>query len=221
MKRLLVFIVAAMLVLAPATSAGAVEDDRPTVLVVGDSISAWYNDTPGSDSRAWWSFVAEHYGLRPIVTAEAGSGYWALGNKCTGTRFGGRLSAIKRERPDRVIVAGGFNDDHGCLNGRKVPIKQASTKKAIRSYLTALAREADAIGLPRDHIAVFTPWGTLKKTTHTWTWREQKAVAESLGMTYLTVRFLDNHQLRDKIHPNLKGSEKLAERVIITLGELQ
>lgn len=208
----LVAVLAAAVVAVPTT---AQSTPAPKMLVFGDSTSVWYNEQPGSRSEAWWAIVARQLGADVTLSAEHGSGMWARGNKCQGTRLADRLGEIDRVRPDIVFVAMGFNDDHGCdSRNRKVPIYPASSKRAISMALTELAAHVDRAGLDRSQVNVFTPWGSAKPTTHRWMWREQKAVAERLGFTYITVRFNNRSETVDGVHQNRQGNVNMAHRVL-------
>ncbi|WP_311208792.1 MULTISPECIES: SGNH/GDSL hydrolase family protein [unclassified Aeromicrobium] len=188
----------------------------PKMLVYGDSTSSWYNEEPGSPSEGWWAIVARQLGADVTLSAEHGSGMWARGNKCQGTRLADRLGEVGRVRPDIIIVAMGFNDDHGCdANNRKVPIYESSSKRAVDIALTALAARVDAAGLDRSTVYVTTPWGSSKMDVHYWMWREQKAVAERLGFTYVTtMRFNDREQTVDTVHQNRPGNLNMAARFL-------
>ncbi|KQP81628.1 SGNH/GDSL hydrolase family protein [Aeromicrobium sp. Leaf291] len=206
-------LVVALLAGTTSTPAGAGPNDR--LLVIGDSTSSWYNEEPGSPSEAWWAIVARQLGADVTLSAEHGSGMWARGNKCQGTKFGDRLGEVSRIRPSLIIVAGGFNDTHGCdASNKKVPIYESSSKRAVDIYLTALADRVDSIGLDRSKVYVTTPWGSSKMDAHYWMWREQKAVAERLGFTYVTMRFNDSAQTVDTVHQNRQGNLNMAARFL-------
>lgn len=196
-----------------ARAASAPAPGEP-LLVFGDSTSAWFSDQPGSPSQGWWSKVAAKADMRAVLSAESGSGMWARGNKCGGTRFYDRLSEIDRIKPAKIIVATGRNDYHRCAGGQGqgyVTSSRARVEKAIADYMGALQRTVDRADIPRNEVYVTTPWGTAGRSVHTWMWKAQKREAEKRGFTYVTVRFLDDLFTLDKTHPNALGNTKLAE----------
>jgi lysophospholipase L1-like esterase len=184
---------------------------RSTLVIIGDSTAAWFSNAVGSRARGWWSFAAAELGLTPFVSAENGSGMWARGNKCQGTNFMDRLGELDAVASDTraVIVAGGRNDYHGCLNGSYKAIRRTSTEAAIRHYLEALATKVDALGIPREHVYVTTIWGATQRTYATYIWRQERAVAQELGFRYALVRYLDTQYTIDGTHPNLVGNQRI------------
>lgn len=216
-RALLALSLALALVLQVAPGASAEEPaENPTMLVFGDSMSARMVTTA---DQMWWGRVASQYGLTPVLSAQDGSGYWARGNKCRGTKFGERLSAIREVKPTVIVVAGGFNDTHGCdARYRKVPIKKTSSKRGVTLGMAALAAEVDKAGLPRSTVYITTPWGTEKKAAHYWMWRWQKSEAARFGFVYRTVRFNDRADTFDGIHPTGEGHRKIGLRFIAAGG---
>jgi lysophospholipase L1-like esterase len=198
---------------APAT--------RSRLLVFGDSTSAWYSDQPGSPSQGWWSKVAASAGMDPVLSAESGSGVWARGNKCGGTRFDERLPEIARTKPSKIIVATGRNDYHRCRGGQGqgyVTSSRAQIEQAIANYMTKLQRSVAAAGLQPGDVYVTTPWGTQLRSVHAWMWKAQKREAEKRGFRYVTVRFLDDTHTLDGTHPNAAGNTKLASDFLRVSG---
>lgn len=196
-----------------ARAASAPAPGEP-LLVFGDSTSAWFSDQPGSPSQGWWSKVAAKADMRAVLSAESGSGMWARGNKCGGTRFDQRLSEIARIKPAKIIVATGRNDYHRCRGGQGqgyVTSPRAQVELAISNYMTKLDKARKAEGIPANEVYVTTPWGTDGRSVHSWMWKAQKREAEKRGFTYVTVRFLDDLFTLDKTHPNALGNTKLAD----------
>jgi lysophospholipase L1-like esterase len=184
------------------------------LLVFGDSTSAWFSDQPGSPSQGWWSKVAAKAGMEPVLSAESGSGMWARGNKCGGTRFDQRLSEIARTKPSKIIVATGRNDYHRCVGGQGqgyVTSPRAQVEKAISNYMTKLERAVKDAGLDPKDVYVTTPWGTDGRSVHVWMWKAQKREAEKRKFNYVTVRFLDDKHTLDRTHPNAAGNELFAK----------
>ncbi len=80
------------------------------IVVVGDSITARYNDKPGDAMQGWWSIVGRHYDAKVTTYAQSGSGYLRPGQLCTGNRFIDRQQAFTGEAPSLFIIEGGRND---------------------------------------------------------------------------------------------------------------
>src|SRR4051794_41117924 len=76
------------------------------IIVVGDSITARYNDSPGDDQQAWWSFVGRRFNADVTTYAQSGSGYLRPGRRCTGNRFIDRTEAYSGAAPSLLIVEG-------------------------------------------------------------------------------------------------------------------
>lgn len=68
----------------------------PGIAVIGDSISARYNDEPGDAKQGWWSVVGRHYKIGVENFSQSGSGFARPGLRCSGNRFGNRLAAIAK-----------------------------------------------------------------------------------------------------------------------------
>lgn len=96
---------------------------KPTIMVIGDSITARYNDIPGHANRGWWSFVGESLGANMTTWAESGTGILARGgakycklmDKNPLTTHGYRTKrALRWYKFDGLIVEVGANDWRRC-----------------------------------------------------------------------------------------------------------
>ncbi|MET0929191.1 MAG: SGNH/GDSL hydrolase family protein [Aeromicrobium sp.] len=212
MLRTLVLSIAAatlstLVVVAPA----AAEDPPapgPKITVVGDSITSWFRDEPGSISQGWWSMLAHDLGASSITTlAEGGSGMNIRGNNCHGTTFGQRLKSL--ERVDFLIIQGGRNDTSTCAaEGHKIPLAPAKQKAGIRRYLARLGDRADALGIPRSHVLVVSPWG---KSDRARGYKIQSYLRlfsnrRHEGFTYVETKTLPAQLTFDNKHPNRDGN---------------
>lgn len=95
-RRPVVVLLLAALIVAPffAWQSAQGGEDLPAaaslpqgIVVVGDSITALYDDEPGSPAQGWWSFVGRRFNVDVTTYAQSGSGYLRLGDLCTGDRF--------------------------------------------------------------------------------------------------------------------------------------
>lgn len=122
----------------PATAEVA---PKPTILVVGDSITARYNDTAGSPERGWWSFVGERLGANVVTAAQSGTGVIARGgstqcalrSKNPYTTVGYRLTrSVKAVKPDAIIIASGANDWRRCADVTKKTKVVTKVKQKVK-----------------------------------------------------------------------------------------
>lgn len=134
-----------------------------TMVVIGDSISLYYNDVPGDPKRAWWSRLGSKTGLTEKVYAEGGSGYDKKG-KCVGTTFEERInkyrSAIAAAKV--VVIEGGVNDYAICL-AEPDPVTGAKTRPATAEETDANIRRTlytlDLIATTDRKVYITAPWG--------------------------------------------------------------
>ncbi len=126
-RRSLVLAVLAALLIAPFIAwQGATGDERVPVsrlaphgiVVVGDSITARYNDEPGDADQGWWSITGDHFDAKVTRYAQSGSGYLRPGHVCTGNTFIDRPDAYAGDAPSLLIVEGGRNDWATCEDGQ-------------------------------------------------------------------------------------------------------
>lgn len=199
-------------VLVIPTSAQATTDD---LVVIGDSISANYNNTKGSSKRAWWSYLAYNRDMTPRVYAVAGTGY-NLRNQCdpASPTFYDRIntayiSAIINQAR-QIIVAGGVNDFRECNeNGVMVTADPATRAAAIDRTLTRL----DQLIWNNSRVIITAPWGpaanrsaAMEDTTKQ-LWRGAKA----RGFKYINTSSgtLNSSNTYDGVHPTLEGSKAI------------
>jgi lysophospholipase L1-like esterase len=215
MLRTLALSTAAMVLstLALAVPAHAAEapSSAPRITVVGDSITSWFRDEPGSPSQGWWSMMGRDLGASVTTLAEAGSGMNVRGNNCYGTTFGQRLGALSTV--DFVIVAGGRNDMFSCdRKGRKTYLSRSVQRKGIAAYLSRLGRRVDALGIPRSHVLIVSPWGQADR-------KHAKVIQGYLRLlsnrnherfTFVETRTLPARMTLDNKHPNREGNAYLS-----------
>ncbi|MEH3033607.1 MAG: SGNH/GDSL hydrolase family protein [Aeromicrobium erythreum] len=217
-----VALVAALLVVWSAVRTGAADTGsgpyRHGIVVVGDSITARYDDDPGSEAQGWWSMVGRHFDAPVRTYAQSGSGYQRPGLRCTGNEFVDRPQALRRPAPSVFIVEGGRNDWARCVEGRFVRASDARVERAVTRYLTLVKTR-----MPRSTriVVLGPPWGPLDP------WEGRRitsivhAAADRLGLEYVdTTGTLDSwDHVVDGIHPNRAGSTRIADRVIADLSK--
>lgn len=185
------------------------------VIVVGDSITAQYNDNPGDDMQGWWSIVGRHFDAKVTTYAQSGSGYLRPGKLCTGNRFIDRQKAFLGEPPSLLIVEGGRNDWAGCDGDQFVRATDDAIELAVDTYLNTLTTF-----LPRSTriIVMGPPWGPLDPTNGKRVTAIIEASATKLGLEFIpTTGALTEARVLDGVHPNREGSVAIANRVISAL----
>ncbi|MBD8606857.1 SGNH/GDSL hydrolase family protein [Aeromicrobium sp. CFBP 8757] len=230
MLRALALSVAALLTSTLALAAPASADDTvpapapaaaPTITVVGDSITSWFRDEPGSVSQGWWSMLAREMGASVTTLAEGGSGMNVRGNNCHGTTFGQRLGAL--QKVDYLIIQGGRNDMYTCTSkGVKKSLPQLQRKKGIASYLSRLGRRVDALGIPRERVLVMSPWGKAdrRRGYQIQSYLRLYSNRKHEGFTYVETKTLPNSLTLDGKHPNRAGSTYLSDTVRRVIASL-
>ena len=200
------------------------EGEQPTVdgpfkagiVVVGDSITAEYNDDEGDELEGWWSMVGRHFGAHVTTHAQSGSGYLRQGEACTGDRFIDRPEAFRDTAPSLFIVEGGRNDWASCIEGQHVAATDAAITEAVNHYLDVLQAN-----LPRATriVVLGPPWGPLDQLGRKRLTAIVHAAAASHGVQFIsTVGTIDRRErVSDGVHPNRAGSRALADRVIAAL----
>jgi lysophospholipase L1-like esterase len=187
------------------------------IVVVGDSITARYDDEAGSAEQGWWSLVGRHFGAHVTTYAQSGSGYLRQGKQCSGDRFIDRSEAFRRTSPSLFIIEGGRNDWSICVEGEHVPATDHQIAEAVDHYLDVVQRH-----LPRSTriVVLGPPWGP----EDPWDGKRVTSIvhtaAQRHGLTYVsTTGTLDDPaRVVDGVHPNRDGSTALAERVISALS---
>ncbi|MFS0885034.1 SGNH/GDSL hydrolase family protein [Aeromicrobium sp. 179-A 4D2 NHS] len=113
---------------ATTVSDGAAPAAKPTIMVVGDSITARYNNIPGHANQGWWSMVGQRLNATMLTSAEAGTGIIARGgvehcklmDKNPLTNHGVRTrNALRKKKFDALIVEVGANDWRRCTTVNK------------------------------------------------------------------------------------------------------
>lgn len=197
----------------------------PVVLVVGDSITARYNNIRGHQNRGWWSIVGERWNARMVTMAQAGTGViarggaasCALGSKNRLTTFGYRTQrGLRTVKADALIVAGGANDWRRCGPVKKGKSKLVNNTDALiraqmRKYLTTVKTEIRAAGLPASQVLFMTPRGPDRKRD-----RDRVVVifaqeVHRAGFKYIDSNIIPASYTVDRTHPNLAGNQWLAD----------
>jgi lysophospholipase L1-like esterase len=182
------------------------------IVVVGDSITARYNDKPGDDEQAWWSVMGRHFDADVRTHAQSGSGYLRPGHRCEGDRFIDRSDAFTGQAPSIVLVEGGRNDWARCVDGVFVPSTDAEVRHAVDTYLDVLQTY-----LPSTTriIVVGPPWGPLDRTEGRRVTAIIRSEAAAHDVEFIsTAGALTSDRVVDGVHPNRAGSLAIARRVI-------
>lgn len=223
-RRSLLLAVLAALLIAPFIAwQGATGDERVPVsrlaphgiVVVGDSITARYNDEPGSAEQGWWSITGDHFRATVTRYAQSGSGYLRPGHVCTGSTFIDRPDAYAGDAPSLLIVEGGRNDWSTCQDGRYVTAPDDVIAHAVDRYLDTLQTF-----LPKSTriIVLGPPWGPLDPENGRRVTAIIEAQAKQHGIQFVSMQgALTADRVVDGVHPNRQGSLAIARRVIAGL----
>lgn len=223
-RRSVITALVAALLLAPFIAwQGATGDARVTVsrlaprgiVVVGDSITARYNDKPGDARQGWWSMTGQHFHAEVTTYAQSGSGYLRAGSACEGDTFIDRSEAYAGAAPSVFVVEGGRNDWSICRDGRYVTAPDNVIDHAVDRYLDALRTF-----LPRSTrvVIVGPPWGPLDPMNGLRVSAIIEAQAQRHHMMFVSTRgALTRERVFDSVHPNRRGSLAIARRVIRAL----
>jgi lysophospholipase L1-like esterase len=186
------------------------------IVVVGDSITARYNDQPGDAMQGWWSIVGRHYEAKVTTYAQSGSGFLRPGMLCTGNRFIDRQRAFTAEPPSLFIVEGGRNDWAECEDGRFVTAHDDAIEHAVDTYFGTLRTF-----LPRSTriIVMGPPWGPADPVNGERITAIIESAANRYGFEFIpTTGALTQDRVVDGVHPNRDGSVAIADRVMRALG---
>lgn len=215
-------VLAAVVVAWSAVSGGASDTGsgpyRHGIVVVGDSITARYDDEVGSTRQGWWSFVGRHFDAPVRTYAQSGSGYQRPGLKCSGNRFVDRPEAFHGPAPSVFIVEGGRNDWASCREGHFVVSTDTAVATAVNHYLDVLQRRLPA---STRIVVLGPPWGPLDP----WQGKRITSIVHTAavrhGVEYVsTTGTLDSYErVVDGIHPSRAGSAAIADRVIEALSK--
>lgn len=186
------------------------------IVVVGDSITARYNDEPGDEEQGWWSITGEHFDAEVTRYAQSGSGYLRPGHACTGNTFIDRPEAYAGPAPSLLIVEGGRNDWAACQDGHFVTATDDMIEHAVDRYLDTLQTF-----LPSTRIVVLgPPWGPLDLDNQRRVTAIIERQAQQHGIQFVsTVGTLTADRVIDGVHPNRQGSLAIARRVIAALDQ--
>lgn len=185
------------------------------IAVVGDSITARYDDSPGSADQGWWSVVGRTYDAQVTTYAQSGSGYLRPGHRCGGDRFIDRLEAVTATAPSILFVEGGRNDWARCVEGVLKPASNADLRPAVAGYLDTLQATLPA---STRIIVVGPPWGPLQPVHGQRIAQLIRAEAVARNLEFIDMTgVLDADRVHDGIHPNRAGSLAIARRVVRAL----
>mgnify|MGYP001627437718 CR=1 FL=1 len=214
-------VLAAGVVTWSAVSGGASDTGsgpyRHGIVVVGDSITARYNDDPGNPMQGWWSFVGRHFDAPVRTYAQSGSGYQRPGLRCSGNRFVDRPEAFRGPAPSVFIVEGGRNDWASCREGHFVESSDTAVAEAVNHYLSLVQRRLPA---STRILVLGPPWGPLAP----WEGKRVTSIVHTAalrhGLEYVsTTGTLDSWaRVVDGIPPNRIGSAAIGDRVIEALS---
>jgi len=223
-RRSLILAILAALLIAPFIAwQGATGDERIAaspvaprgIVVVGDSITARYNDEPGDANQGWWSIAGYHFHATVTRYAQSGSGYLRPGHACTGDTFIDRPKAYSGAAPSLLIVEGGRNDWAACRDGRFVTASDDVIDHAVDRYLDTLQTF-----LPKSTriVVLGPPWGPRDPQNRQRVTAIIAAQAKRHGIQFIsTSGTLGADSVVDGVHPNRKGSLAIARRVIAAL----
>jgi lysophospholipase L1-like esterase len=185
------------------------------IVVVGDSITARYNDTPGDPEQGWWSVTGRRFDAEVRTYAQSGSGYLRPGHRCEGDRFVDRSDAFTGDAPSIVMVEGGRNDWAKCVDGAFVPSTDAELRHAVDTYLDVLQTYLPA---QTRIIVLGPPWGPLDRAEGRRVTAIIEDEARAHGVEFIsTAGSLTTDRVVDGVHPNRGGSLAIARRVISAL----
>lgn len=188
---------------AGATTGPEAAQDRPTLAVVGASISDGVG--AGSPQKGWPVLLAHQLGWRSTVSADPGAGYVAPGYHKLGPmeRLLGKLQ-LTSEHPTVVIVQAGYNDIGTS------PAELATNVRKVISEIRTQAPDA-AVGV----ITVF-PKGEPTPAA----WATDKIIVTAARSAYQNVYVFDplsSHwvfpTVADRLHPTAAGHQWIADRL--------
>lgn len=201
--------------LSQGAEGGIVTDESTgSIVVVGDSITARYDDTPGGQQQGWWSLVARHLDVPVDTYAQSGSGFLRRGAGCEGTTFDQRDQALSGS-PSVLIIEGGRNDWAVCRDDRVALATNAEVTEATNSYLDLVAETVPA---STRVVVLGPPWGPLQPVEQLRITRIIEQSAQDHGYEFVdTAGTLPPEHVIDGVHPNRAGSVAIARRVIAAL----
>lgn len=187
------------------------------IVVVGDSITALYNDDAGHEDQGWWSMVGHRFDAEVRTFAQSGSGYQRPGRACQGNRFIDRAEALEGPAPSVFIVEGGRNDWATCREGSFV----ISTDQAVQDGVDTYLREVRAALPSTTRIVVLSPpWGPMDP----WQKRRITSIVHTSalrqGLEYVSAAdtLASPDRVVDGVHPNRAGNRAIADVVVAALS---
>lgn len=208
---------------APAsTTAAAGSASAPSAFtsmtVVGDSITALYNDRPGDERQGWWSIVGRALGVPVERYAQPGSGYLREGDRCRGVRFSAHTGALA-SAPSLLVLEGGRNDWSFCRDGVVVPAPDAMVDEAVDAYMDTVQETVPA---STRVVVLGPPWGPVAHRHAERVTGIVRSQAQAHGFEFVDMAgVLDASSVYDGIHPDRDGSRAIARRVLAALEGAQ
>ena len=193
----------------------ATASDEPAtgtrLVIIGDSITASYNDDVGDERQGWWSMIGRHLNVQVNISAQAGSGYVRRGAaRCDGTRFYDRRNDLRGA--DIVIIEGGRNDWKLCGTDTNT-IEVRDVRMAVAKFLDWVDHQPVA----DNNVYVMSPWGPMDQLAGITMTQIIQTEAEIHGFGFIdTWGALSAKPGRtyDGIHPTRSGSSALAHDVL-------
>jgi len=189
------------------------------MVVIGDSITARYNATPGDPNEGWWSMLARKAGYDVIPLGESGSGVLKFGNGCSGTRFFERLPRALSYSPDILIIEGGRNDAWKCVDpGSSTAIEDASADYIAKRWDLFLDN-VKAQKAAKTQVWVMTPWGTKFTPERSMVYPIVKEATLAHGFGWVGLSELPDDRTVDGTHPNYEGNRYIYIKAYNTMFE--
>ena len=213
---------------AASSAKPATPPPNTALVIIGDSITAFGNDTVGADRRGWWSLLGAALNVPVVRYAERGSGYAKRGKNldgtgsCTGTTFLERLArkdvatSVKQARI--VLVEGGVNDQRSCSTQSTGTLVQTTADEVRAQVHRTLRKIAQLRGKRRSSVYVTAPWGssTSVASAREWVVPIIEAEAKRYGFRYVDTAHgtLEGPRTNDGIHPNVAGKRRMVQDLI-------
>lgn len=213
---MILVLLAAVLIVPLALQKTQASATGPTVAVIGDSITARYNNNSGNSRQGWWSLVGNHYDAHVTTYAQSGSGFVRSGLACTGNRFIDRLPRIAGHPVNVVIVEGGRNDWVRCKGDSFLFTTDAQVRTGVDLFLSRLRA---TVGPQTRIIVMGPPWGPANQTEQSRITGIVEASARAHNVKFIDMQgVLNADRVLDGVHPNRTGSVAIAVRFISTVG---
>jgi len=200
MKRMI--LTAALTVGLFVGAMGTAEAKTDRMMVVGDSITARYNDKPGDPMRGWWSRLAAKQNMRVSTSAISGTGFINKGSGCSQRNYLQRINSIAKTRPKVLIIEGGRNDFHLCQDR----MSKGEIDRGVARYFNKVNKIVKRYRIKK--VYVVTVWGTKFSKDKTRVTAIVGKHAKRSGYPYKVIT-LGNSMTVDGTHPNRAGNVKM------------